>query len=97
MDASQVLPALAQVDEVYRAAVALFYLDDLSYDEIARVLNIPVGTVKSRLSRGIAQLRNILLGPQQLPEAVRDRDSSPTARTGTSRVFVNPTSVTAPT
>jgi RNA polymerase sigma-70 factor (ECF subfamily) len=59
-DVGQVLPALAKVDEVYRAAVALFYLDDCSYKEIAAILEVPVGTVKSRIARGIAQLREIL-------------------------------------
>lgn len=63
-DASQVLAALAKMDEIYQAAVALFYLDDLSYDEIASVLGVPVGTVKSRLSRGVMQLRTILLGEE---------------------------------
>jgi RNA polymerase sigma-70 factor, ECF subfamily len=60
MDSSQVLVALARVDEVYRAAVALFYLEDYSYREIADVLEVPVGTVKSRISRGILQLRQLL-------------------------------------
>ncbi len=60
-DAAQVLSALARVDEVYRAAVALFYLDDCPYKEIAAALDVPVGTVKSRIARGIAQLREILL------------------------------------
>jgi RNA polymerase sigma-70 factor, ECF subfamily len=60
VDSSQVLSALARVDEVYQAAVALFYLDDCSYKEIAEVLAVPVGTVKSRIARGIMQLREIL-------------------------------------
>ena len=60
-DCSEVLPALAKVDEVYRAAVALFYLDDCSYKDIALILDVPIGTVKSRIARGIAQLREILL------------------------------------
>jgi RNA polymerase sigma-70 factor (ECF subfamily) len=60
-DAGQVLSALAKVDEVYQGAVALFYLEDWSYNEIASILELPVGTVKSRISRGIAQLREILL------------------------------------
>jgi RNA polymerase sigma-70 factor (ECF subfamily) len=61
MDASQVLFALAKVDEVYQPAVALFYLEDCSYKDIAAVLEVPVGTVKSRIARGIAQLKKILL------------------------------------
>ena len=60
VDSSQLLSALAQVDEVYRAAVALFYLDDCSYKDIAEILAVPVGTVKSRIARGIDQLREIL-------------------------------------
>ena len=60
LDSPQVLAALAKVDEVYRAAVALFYLEDYSYREIADVLEVPVGTVKSRIARGILQLRQLL-------------------------------------
>ena len=59
-DCSEVLPALGKVDEVFRAAVALYYLEDCSYKEIAAVLDVPVGTVKSRIARGLAQLREIL-------------------------------------
>lgn len=61
VDCSRVLAALARVDEVYRAAVTLFYLEDCSYKEIAAVLGVPVGTVKSRIARGVAQLRQILM------------------------------------
>jgi RNA polymerase sigma-70 factor (ECF subfamily) len=61
MDSLQVLPALARVDVVYQAAVALFYLDHCAYKDIAAILDVPVGTVKSRIARGIAQLREILL------------------------------------
>jgi RNA polymerase sigma-70 factor (ECF subfamily) len=61
LDSAQVLTALAKVDEVYQAAVALFYLDDLSYKDIAAILGVEIGTVKSRISRGIAQLREIFL------------------------------------
>ena len=59
-DSTQVLLALAKVDEVYQAAVALFYLEDHSYKEIAAILEVPVGTVKSRMARGLMQLRKIL-------------------------------------
>jgi RNA polymerase sigma-70 factor (ECF subfamily) len=48
------------VDEIYQAPVALFYLEDCSYKEIAEILNVPIGTVKSRMARGIAQLQSIL-------------------------------------
>ena len=48
-------------DEVYQAAVALYYLEDHSYRDIAVVLDVPIGTVKSRIARGIAQLRELSL------------------------------------
>lgn len=60
VDSSQVLSALARVDEIYQAAVALFYLEECPYKDIAVILEVPVGTVKSRIARGIAQLRKIL-------------------------------------
>jgi len=59
VDADTVLDMLNQVDEPYRAAVALFYLEDYSYAEIAQVLNIPMGTVKSRISRGLIELKRL--------------------------------------
>lgn len=61
LDSRQVIEALSKVDEVYQAPVALFYLEDCSYKEVAEILDVPIGTVKSRMSRGIAQLQNILL------------------------------------
>ena len=60
LDSAQVLQALARVDEVYQAPVALFYLEDCSYKEIAEMLDVPMGTVKSRISRGISQLQRLL-------------------------------------
>jgi len=60
LDAAQALAALAQVDAVYQAPVALFYLQDFSYQEIATVLEVPMGTVKSRISRGIGQLQKLM-------------------------------------
>jgi RNA polymerase sigma-70 factor (ECF subfamily) len=60
LDTAQLLDAMAQLDEIYRAPVALFYLQDYSYNEIAEVLEIPLGTVKSRLTRGLARLHQLL-------------------------------------
>lgn len=60
LDSAQVLKALAQVDPVYQAPVALFYLEDYPYKDIARILNVPMGTVKSRIARGIIQLKTAL-------------------------------------
>jgi RNA polymerase sigma-70 factor, ECF subfamily len=60
LDSPRVLAALAGVDEVYQAPVALFYLKDYSYKEIAEILDVPMGTVKSRIARGIGQLQQLL-------------------------------------
>lgn len=60
IDTAQVLATLARVDETFQAPVALFYLQDCSYKEIAAILELPMGTVKSRISRGIAQLQKML-------------------------------------
>jgi RNA polymerase sigma-70 factor, ECF subfamily len=60
LDSPQVLEALSRIDEIYHAPVTLFYLEDCPYKEIAEILDIPIGTVKSRMARGIAQLQNIL-------------------------------------
>ncbi|HXD17361.1 MAG TPA: sigma-70 family RNA polymerase sigma factor [Vicinamibacterales bacterium] len=48
--------ALAKLDPTYREAVALRDVHDLSYEEIARRLQLPEGTVKSRISRGRKEL-----------------------------------------
>lgn len=71
IDGAQVLTALARVDDAFQAPVALFYLQDYSYQEIAEILELPLGTVKSRISRGIAQLQRLLTEPES-------RDSTPT-------------------
>jgi len=61
LDAQAVVELLAQVDPQFQAAVALFYLEDHSYNEIAEILEVPLGTVKSRIARGLVQLRELLL------------------------------------
>jgi RNA polymerase sigma factor (sigma-70 family) len=60
LDAATVVASLAQVSERFRAPLALFYLDDHSYKEIAEILDVPVGTVQSRIARGKSQLYKIL-------------------------------------
>ena len=58
--AKMVQDALARVSVELREAVILRDLQDLDYKEIAQVLGIPEGTVKSRISRGRAELARLL-------------------------------------
>lgn len=51
---------IERLPEVYRVAVILRDLQDKTYEEIAEILNIPVGTVKSRVNRGRARLQKKL-------------------------------------
>lgn len=60
LDGDTVMQALLRVDDLYRVPLSLFYLEDLSYKEIAAFLDVPAGTVMSRLARGKAQLRKFL-------------------------------------
>jgi RNA polymerase sigma-70 factor (ECF subfamily) len=53
--------ALAELPEEFRTALVLKELEQLKYEEIAEILNIPVGTVRSRIHRGREELRAKLL------------------------------------
>jgi RNA polymerase sigma-70 factor (ECF subfamily) len=54
------IQALAQIPEEFRVALVLRDLADLDYEEISQVLNIPIGTVRSRIARGRGRLADIL-------------------------------------
>jgi len=54
--------ALSRLPEAFRTAVILRDVEELSYQEIAETLDIPIGTVMSRIHRGRALLRNALSG-----------------------------------
>jgi len=65
--------ALGEIQPVFRAAVILRDLEGLSYEEVAEVLDVSVGTVKSRILRGRRMLR-VILEPVLVP-----RKSAPNA------------------
>jgi len=56
----EILKAIDGLPEEYRTAVVLSDLEGLPYSEIAELMDVPVGTVKSRLFRGRRQLQSIL-------------------------------------
>jgi len=61
LDAVRAVELLGQVGEPYQAALTLFYMEDCSYREIAGILGVPLGTVQSRISRGVAQLQQLVI------------------------------------
>lgn len=72
--------ALSELTEEFRTPLVLKELDGLKYDEIAEILQIPVGTVRSRIHRGRMELRQKL--QTALQERPAERDSK--ARNGRS-------------
>ena len=56
-DANAAVARLQAMEEPFRSALILFYLQEHSYREIAEVLGVPIGTVMSRISRGKEMLR----------------------------------------
>ncbi len=57
--------AVRSLPDEFRAVVALRFAADLSYKEIAQVLDVPLGTVQSRLKRGLSRLADLLDSEQQ--------------------------------
>jgi RNA polymerase sigma-70 factor (ECF subfamily) len=55
--------ALNELPEVFRTPVILYYFEDFSYRDIAEQMDLPLGTVMSRLARAKAYLRSRLLQP----------------------------------
>ena len=62
--------ALGKLQPEQREVILLVGLEGMSYEEVAAVLEIPVGTVRSRLSRGRDQLRQ-LMGMEAKNERLR--------------------------
>lgn len=56
IDSRMLLRILGEIAEDFRAPIVLYYMEDLSYKEIANVLALPLGTVQSRIARAKIQL-----------------------------------------
>jgi len=61
VDSEQLQLALNELPEVYRTPLILFYFEDFGYRDIAEQMEMPIGTVMSRLARAKAHLRARLL------------------------------------
>lgn len=60
--ANRILVALQKLPAEYRLAVLLRDVEEMSYEEAAKAMEVPIGTVRSRVSRGRALIRRRLLG-----------------------------------
>jgi RNA polymerase sigma-70 factor (ECF subfamily) len=58
--------ALAAMPEYQRAMIVMYHAEDMSYEEMAAALDLPVGTVKSRLNRARIGLRDLLVKHEEL-------------------------------
>jgi RNA polymerase sigma factor (sigma-70 family) len=67
LEMNDVLSALERLPEDHKSILLLIGVEDLSYEETARVLSVPVGTVMSRLSRARQGLRALLSGSRVTP------------------------------
>jgi RNA polymerase sigma-70 factor (ECF subfamily) len=61
IDPEQLQQALQELPEVFRTPIILYYFEDFSYRDIAEQMDLPIGTVMSRLARAKAYLRSRLL------------------------------------
>ena len=79
IDREELTSALTELPGEFRLVVLMFYFEDLSYQQIAEQLNLPIGTVMSRLSRVKCRLRE-RLSPTEPPPRLSPPHQRPTAK-----------------
>jgi RNA polymerase sigma-70 factor (ECF subfamily) len=81
LDVAAIQRAFDRLSDEHRDVVFLVALEELRYEEAASVLGVPLGTVRSRLSRARAAMRELLPDLQPPPEAgsSRPRNDPPAA------------------
>jgi len=85
IDREQVAAAIADLPAEFRVVVLMFYFEDLSYQQIAEQLELPIGTVMSRLSRGKGHLRRRLTAPSSERAVLQPPHVVPAARAAAAR------------
>jgi RNA polymerase sigma-70 factor (ECF subfamily) len=83
MAQDDVASALEALPEEFRVACTLYFMEDLQYQEIAEILGLPVGTVRSRLHRGRKMLQKRLWKVAEDQGIVRTRSALGTTNAGT--------------
>jgi RNA polymerase sigma-70 factor, ECF subfamily len=71
IDPDRLQQALQELPEVFRTPIILYYFEEFSYRDIAEQMDLPLGTVMSRLARAKAHLRARLLPAMELGEGRR--------------------------
>src|SRR5206468_688737 len=79
IDPEQLQKALNDMPETFRTPIILYYFEDFSYRDIAEQMDLPIGTVMSRLARAKAYLRGRLV-PGRSGESVNGVAAAPSAR-----------------
>jgi RNA polymerase sigma-70 factor (ECF subfamily) len=72
VDSAHLQLALDDLPESFRTPIILYYFEDFSYKEIAEQMNVPLGTVMSRLARAKTYLRERLMDDADLIEKARE-------------------------
>ncbi|MDZ7620779.1 MAG: RNA polymerase sigma factor [Patescibacteria group bacterium] len=75
IDQERLQRVLDELPERYRVVLLMFYFEDLGYREMAEAINVPAGTIMSRLARAKSALRTRLLDAERAEESGRRQDA----------------------